>query len=100
MPRSVPLNHPVSLPSFGSESVSARIRDRKAHWTWQYLSMSNPVAELSSVSTALEELTRRVGDIAAAESDHDDGITHELFEIERALSGAHRRLAKLVHHRT
>jgi len=62
--------------------------------------MSDPVAELSSVSTALEELTRRVADIASAEANHDEGITNELFEIERALSGAHRRLAKLVHLRT
>jgi hypothetical protein len=61
--------------------------------------MSDPVAELSSVSTALEDLTRRVASIAAAQADHDDVITTDLFEIERALSGAQRRLAKLVERR-
>jgi hypothetical protein len=62
--------------------------------------MADPVAELSSVSTALDELTRRLGAIAADQAERDEMITAELFEVERALNGAQRRLAKLVDGRT
>jgi len=54
-------------------------------------------AELSSLSSTLDELTRRVSSLAeeAAAADADDLAT-ELFGIERALSGALRRLRKLA----
>jgi len=54
-------------------------------------------AELSSLSSTLDELTRRVSALAeeAAAADQDDLAT-ELFGIERALTGALRRLRKLV----
>jgi hypothetical protein len=59
--------------------------------------MSSPLAELSSVATALDELTRRVVSIAdQAASDHDDETASELFAVERALRGANRRLARLT----
>ncbi len=59
--------------------------------------MSAPVADLSSLSTALEELTRRVGALAeSAESAKDEETSNELFAVERALRSAHRRLQKLT----
>ena len=59
--------------------------------------MPAPIAEFSSVATALEELTRRVVVIAdQAASDHDDETASELFAVERALRGANRRLGRLT----
>lgn len=54
-------------------------------------------SELSSLSTSLEELARRLSGFAeeAADSKRDDLAT-ELFEIERALLGASRRLTRLI----
>lgn len=53
--------------------------------------------ELSSIATAVEELTRQVTRLAEdlARSERDD-LAKELFEAERALLGALRRLAKVV----
>jgi len=54
-------------------------------------------AELSSVVTALDELIRRVGAIAdESASAHDDDTATELFAVERALTGARRRLGRVV----
>ena len=59
--------------------------------------MPVPTAELSSVSTALSELTRRLAVIAdQAASEHDDESAAELFAVERALTGAGRRLSRLT----
>lgn len=59
--------------------------------------MPAPIAELSSVATALDELTRRVVTLAdQAVSDHDDETATELFAVERALRGANRRLGRLT----
>jgi hypothetical protein len=53
-------------------------------------------AELSSLATALDELTRRVTAHAdAADVAKDEETARELFAIERALSSANRRLARL-----
>ena len=53
--------------------------------------------ELSSISTALGELTNQVTTIAERmeRTDRED-LAKELFEAERALLGAGRRLAKVV----
>ncbi len=58
--------------------------------------MDDPRPELSSVSTALDELTRRLSAMADAAAGGDESLVTELFEIERSLQGARRRLAKLV----
>ncbi|HZU79389.1 MAG TPA: hypothetical protein VE991_05695 [Acidimicrobiales bacterium] len=58
--------------------------------------MSAAHAELSSLSSALADLTRRVAGIAEqASSDKDDELSTELFAVERALRGAGRRLERL-----
>jgi len=55
------------------------------------------VAELSSVATALEELTRRLGSMAeAADTSKDEETANELFAVERSLRSAQRRLQKLT----
>jgi hypothetical protein len=62
-----------------------------------HLDMAVPTAELSSVSTALSELTRRLAVMAdQAAVEHDDESAAELFAVERALTGAGRRLARLT----
>jgi hypothetical protein len=58
--------------------------------------MEDPRPELSSVSTALDELTRRLSAMADASAGEKSDISVELFEIERSLRGAQRRLQKLV----
>lgn len=58
--------------------------------------MDDPRPELSSVSTALDELTRRLSAMADAAAGGDESLVTELFEIERSLQGARRRLARLV----
>lgn len=55
------------------------------------------MAELSSISTALEELSKRVTTIAEgyAGSRRDD-VAAELYRVERALGSASRTLTRLV----
>ena len=53
-------------------------------------------AELSSLATALDELSRRVTAHAdAADVAKDEETARELFAIERALNSTNRRLARL-----
>jgi hypothetical protein len=54
-------------------------------------------AELSSLATALDELTRRVTAHAeAADKAKDEETARELFAVERSLAGANRRLSRLA----
>jgi hypothetical protein len=58
--------------------------------------MAVTAAELSSLSTALDELTHRISSHAeAADADRDEEVASELFAIERSLTSANRRLARL-----
>jgi hypothetical protein len=53
-------------------------------------------AELSSLATSLDDLTKRITLHADAANDSKDEETaRELFAIERALNSANRRLARL-----
>jgi hypothetical protein len=59
--------------------------------------MDAPTAELSSLATALDELTGRLTGIADLLSGTEhDLVASELFEVERALGAAQRRLGRLV----
>jgi len=62
--------------------------------------MSSPAAELSSLATALDELTTRVTAIADtyARARRDDLAT-ELYQVERSLAGARRGLARVLDER-
>lgn len=56
-----------------------------------------PYAEISSLASTLEELTRRVTSLAdQAQRAEDDETAHELFGVERSLQGALRRLRRLA----
>jgi hypothetical protein len=55
-----------------------------------------PLAELSSIATVLDDLTRRVTDIAErATGTSDDWLAGDLFQVERSLGEARRRLASI-----
>jgi len=59
--------------------------------------MANTAAELSSLATAVDEITRRITAHAeAAEAQKDEEVASELFAIERSLTSANRRLARLT----
>lgn len=59
--------------------------------------MDQSVAELSSVSSQLEGVTRRVLDAAKLfEGGAREDVSHELYEVERALRTATRRLNRAM----
>ena len=59
--------------------------------------MAATSAELSSLATALDELTRRLTVHAeAADASKDEETARELFAIERSLTSANRRLSRLA----
>jgi hypothetical protein len=53
-------------------------------------------SELSSLTATLEELLRRVTEMADRAASDDDEASRELVALERALSGALRRMRRLV----
>lgn len=54
-------------------------------------------AELSSVSTAVEELAERVSHITdSLEGAEREALTPELYEVERHLQAARRRLQRVL----
>lgn len=59
--------------------------------------MLNPQSELSSISSALENLVSQLSDIAETCSQQGrSDLAHELFEVERALNAGTRRLSKAL----
>ena len=55
-----------------------------------------PAPELSSMATALDDLTRRVTAIAESLANTQaDWVAQELFAVERSLGAGHRRLLAL-----
>ncbi len=59
--------------------------------------MATTAAELSSLATAVDEITRRITAHAeAADAEKDEEMAAELFAIERSLTTANRRLARLT----
>jgi hypothetical protein len=57
----------------------------------------DPGAQLSSMATALDELAARLTALAdASAGTDDDWAAKELFEVERSLGEARRRLAKVT----
>jgi hypothetical protein len=58
---------------------------------------ASPAASLSSVTSVLEELTGRVTVLAEqATALQDDLLAGELYEVERSLNAALRRLTRLL----
>ena len=61
------------------------------------MAASAPGAQLSSMATALDDLASRLTTLAETTSGTDDDwMARELFEVERSLSEARRRLAKVT----
>jgi hypothetical protein len=59
--------------------------------------MGVDLAELSSIASSLDQITARVGSMAEqANRAGEDTVAGELFNVERALQGATRRLQRLV----
>jgi hypothetical protein len=59
--------------------------------------MDTQRAQLAPLATALEELTRRITVLAESYGgSNDDQVSTELYEIERSLQQAARRLDRLV----
>ena len=59
--------------------------------------MTGSSAELSSLATALEELTTRITAIADRYATGDrEELATDLYAVERALTGAQRRLTKVI----
>jgi hypothetical protein len=62
--------------------------------------MAKAPAELSSISSTLEELTNRISKLADQLSNEGDSdVAYELFEVERSLTPGLRRLSRLVNRR-
>ncbi len=60
-------------------------------------SPASPQAELSSITTALDDLARRVTALAERSSGSElDWLATDLYEGERALAEARRRLTRSV----
>ena len=54
-------------------------------------------AELSSIASSLEQLTKRVAAMAeTAQQDKAEQVAVDLFAVERELASAERRLSKMV----
>jgi hypothetical protein len=59
--------------------------------------MPTDLAELSSLTSSLDQITLRVGAMAEhANAGGEDTVSAELFSVERALQGATRRLQRLL----
>ena len=57
---------------------------------------ATPRAQLSSITTALDDLARRVTEIAEQSTGTDlDWLANDLFEVERSLGDARRRLTRV-----
>lgn len=83
-------------PASSGRSVPSTAPPRKAVLRHAMIATMS-AAELSSLATALDELSRRVTEHAdAAQARQDEETARELFAIERALNGANRRLSRLA----
>lgn len=58
--------------------------------------MSDVLSELSSLTTNIDELTSRIATLAENAQHRGDLISTDLYEIERTLRTAQRRLDKLL----
>ena len=59
--------------------------------------MTNHRAQLDSAATTIEDLITRIGASADAhEQDGDEAAANDLYEVERSLRAAHRRLLVVV----
>jgi hypothetical protein len=59
--------------------------------------MDGLAPQLSTIASSLDDLTRRITQLADARAgDPDDDLASELYEVERALQHASRRLQRVI----
>jgi hypothetical protein len=59
--------------------------------------MDGLAAQLSTIASSLDDLTHRITELADSRSSQpDDDVASELYEVERALQHASRRLQRIV----
>ena len=59
--------------------------------------MESDRAQLSALATTLDDLTRRITDVAGRyQSSPREDVAHGLYEVERSLNTASRHLAKVM----
>jgi hypothetical protein len=59
--------------------------------------MDGLAPQLSTIASSLDDLTRRITQLADSRADRpDDAVATELYEIERALQHASRRLQRVI----
>ncbi|HEY2813165.1 MAG TPA: hypothetical protein VGJ03_06865 [Acidimicrobiales bacterium] len=59
--------------------------------------MDGLAPQLSTIANSLDDLTRRITDIADTRADRpDDDVASELYEVERTLQHASRRLQRII----
>ena len=64
---------------------------------WQADGVDLDTAQLSSLSTSLGDLAQRVTDLAdGLQGSPREDVAADLYEVERSLQAAHRRLQELV----
>lgn len=93
----------LSPPVWPTAKVESFQHERPPIVLWDPMSSSgsspgsSPAAELSSLATALEELSQRVTNIADAYvAAKRDDLAGELYQAERSLAGARRNLGRVV----
>jgi hypothetical protein len=90
-------NRRPESPFRAADGDGARAPDRVAGTSGQNGEMAPDLAELSSITSSLDQITRRVAAIAEqANESGDETVSAELFSVERALQGATRRLGRLL----
>jgi hypothetical protein len=59
--------------------------------------MAVDLAELSSIASTLDQLARRLAGMAeSAALEKEEDVSSELFAVERSLTGAERRVVRLL----
>ena len=59
--------------------------------------MDGLAPQLSTIASSLDDLTRRITELADSRAARpDDDVASELYEVERALQHASRRLQRLI----
>ena len=61
------------------------------------VSVAPPTAELSSLASAMDDIERRIGALAARyEGTPREDLANSLYEVERSLATGSRRLEKIL----
>jgi hypothetical protein len=88
---------PIFPPMWSCASAALPVLDPTAPGAWLTSEMDPRRAALSSISTTLDDLVDRIESAAKDADFHgDEGLAIDLFEVDRSLRRAQRRLSKVV----